>query len=76
MIEVRYTCDPCGVKRATVDARDRGPGEDLGSWMRAMALAVSLDHRQRSPDCDVDQMTSVEIPLAHGDNRAGAPTRH
>jgi hypothetical protein len=75
-IAVEYSCDACGVRDAVVQVRARWPQEDVKSWMRAVALALSIDHRKKSPHCRAPTMTLVKIPLPPGHARIGDPTAH
>lgn len=72
-IVVKYSCDGCGLKRVDVVVDAREPKEDLMAWLDRLRLALSSDHRRRSPSCDATSMQEVLIPIV-GTNAVGAPT--
>lgn len=76
MIEILYTCRDCGVHDAKVPVRERWNGEDVISWMGAVGLTISIDHRRRSPLCNATHITQTKIPLPAGGGRVGDPTAH
>jgi hypothetical protein len=76
MLDVRYTCEACGIRDAVVSVRGRGPQEDIADWMKALTLALSIDHRKKSPRCRATRMTHAKIPLPPGHSRIGDPSAH
>lgn len=77
MIGVIYTCDPCGIKDAVVQVRERGATETVVEWMGAVQLALGLYHAARSPQCGATEATYAKIPISPSpDARIGDPTAH
>jgi hypothetical protein len=77
MIEVKYSCDKCGVKRASVMVVPRSPREDVVEFVNRAALQCKADHDNRSPTCEIDNFSEVMIPV--GDDKSqpigSQPTR-
>jgi hypothetical protein len=71
-VKVKYSCTLCGVHRVEVDVPAR-TNEDVVFWMQeVLGLAVSNDHRARSPLCESRTMSEVMIPLS-GVDKLGGP---
>lgn len=76
-IGVFYTCRACGVHQAEVKVRARRPDEDIMPWMESLTIALTLDHRRRSPLCAAESMDEVRVPLPSAqDARIGDPQKH
>jgi hypothetical protein len=71
-ITVRYSCHQCGIKDAEVPIAAREPGEALNGWMDRLGMALSKDHRRRSPWCHPDTLKDVQIPI-NGAQQIGGP---
>jgi hypothetical protein len=67
MIDARYKC-ACMTQEALVLIAERRPNEDISDYMGYVSMALSTDHRRRSPLCLAVTMEYVKLPA---DNPAG-----
>jgi hypothetical protein len=74
-IRVLYSCDGCGIDRASVEIAERAEGEHLGAWMDKLAVGIAIDHAARSPTCRSVVMREVMIPV-QADDPVGAKPRN
>ncbi len=74
-IDVRYTCDGCGIIDRIVIVTERKPGELIGDWMDHMRHALARDHRAMSPNCLATEIKQVKIPMS-GRRNIGGPVEH
>ena len=64
MIELKYTCDLCGLRRVTCKTAKRKDGQDIGEWMKDVVTpSLVLDHEKRSPGCHPSRFGEVMIPI-------------
>lgn len=71
MIGVRYKCK-CMQDERELQVAERAEGDDVIVWMEGVvALAVSNDHRQLSPNCRETTMEYLKIPLPEGSPQIG-----
>jgi hypothetical protein len=62
-IQCKYSCFKCGIIRQIVTVRAR-ESEDVVTWLNTIAApAMSRDHDQRSPGCQITKLDEVMIPL-------------
>lgn len=72
-IDVLYSCGDCGVVDQVVHVEERPEGLDVCAWLNgSLALAISCDHRERSPYCCAEKMSAVKIPMS-GRKYIGGP---
>jgi hypothetical protein len=72
-ITIRYTCALCGLIKVEVPVRVRGE-EDIVTWLETVAMvAISADHRHRSPFCQSKRLDSMEVPMPPGVQTVGGP---
>ena len=69
--EVQYSCNLCGINRATVAVQAR-EAEPIVDWMRTLTLRLQQDHGQRSPSCRADSLSEVLVPMT-GRDKVGGP---
>lgn len=62
VIQVIYTCDPCGIKDRYVSVPARGD-EDVLQWTEMMTQYIANDHTRMSPNCRATTITQVKVPL-------------
>ena len=48
---VLYSCKACGITKARVAVRQRGPQEDVIHWLNGIQEMVGNHHRLNSPAC-------------------------
>jgi len=71
---VSYRC-ACMIEEATLTVRERGPREDIVDWMEgAVQIALTDDHRSRSPRCRNEAMDYAKI-FYDQDRRIGDASR-
>lgn len=76
-LTVQYTCSMCGVRDRELLCRYRRNDEDVIEWMRQVVIeAVGDDHATISPECEVEEITSVKIPFQAGADGFGLPAKH
>jgi hypothetical protein len=72
-IAVRYSCPDCGLVGAICAVSARGD-EDVIAWTeKVLAVALSEDHRRRSPWCTPKGLKDVMIPIT-GADKVGGPS--
>lgn len=69
-IIVYYSCSLCGLTKIGCQVRAR-ENESVIDWMNTMGLALSNDHRRRSPDCHPIQLDNIMIPITGADKIGG-----
>lgn len=69
-IIIKYSCFPCGVRRADLAVPARGD-EDVVTWMRATADRVAQAHRGAHPTCRHYQIDELMIPAPPGSDKIG-----
>lgn len=73
-ITCMYTCALCGIVKAHVQVPAREESQDVVTWVREIAaVALAIDHNQRSPDCHPKEFTEIYIPIT-GAKIIGGPT--
>lgn len=69
-IIVKYSCFPCGVRRADLEVPARGD-EDVLVWMQATAHRIAQAHRLACPTCRHHQIDELLIPAPPGTDKVG-----
>lgn len=76
MIEIKYSCDKCGIKRRAVAVVPRSPREDVNEFVTRAALQCKADHDGRSPDCEMNKLDELMIPVQDDQSPIGTvPTK-
>lgn len=70
-LTVLYTCDSCGVSDRGVSVAAREADEDVVAWVGQVAVLVGRDHARVSPDCHVETLTNLKIPVSGADHIGG-----
>lgn len=66
MITCKYSCKVCGIVNREVQVPARTT-EDVVVWMqKVVALAIFIDHRQKSPKCNSETISDLMIPMPPG----------
>lgn len=78
LIQVKYSCEKCGIKRVEVSVVPRSPRENIIDFVKRAASQCKADHDTRSPDCEIVAFSEVMIPIEKdGDAPIGSvPTAH
>lgn len=70
-IDVRYSCDACGLRSVVVSVPARmSDDEDVAVWMDRTVRLTWQDHWRRSPHCRPETLTNLMIPVS-GATRVG-----
>lgn len=70
-IVLKWSCFQCGLHRVELSVPARGD-EDVLTWVAAVATAAGEDHDRRSPDCVIDALGELLIPIG-GAEKIGGP---
>jgi hypothetical protein len=63
-IRCMYSCNFCGIHKASVDVPARRDDQDVVVWVKEVAaVALSEDHSRRSPACTPLTLSEVYIPV-------------
>jgi hypothetical protein len=71
-IEIKYSCEYCGVQDAAVQTPTRMEEVPVETWMNTMILFLAADHKRRSPACFSVKLAAVKIPMG-GRRWVGGP---
>lgn len=68
-ITVTYCCRECGLQKieVTVPAREN---EDIAAWVDALGHKLAEDHAGRSPDCHIQTLYDIMIPVTAAERAA------
>jgi hypothetical protein len=72
-IYVKYTCKLCGLEMVHCQVPARERNQNVMDWtLKVLALAISRDHEQRSPECKATSISEVYVPIV-GASFIGGP---
>lgn len=72
-IGCKYSCPLCGLTRIEVAVPIRAADVDVVAWMEgSLIVALSNDHRERSPHCHPDELRDIMVPT-DGRDYVGGP---
>ncbi len=60
-VELRYKCQ-CMKAESCVQVQERESGEDIGDFMERVRVALTDDHKKRSPFCRTATMEYAKVP--------------
>lgn len=71
MIEVKYTCEGCGIVKRPVNVPARST-ESVTDWMKGVVVRIiAEDHRATSPGCKSTRIKDLLIPVPDGTQFVG-----
>lgn len=67
-INVKYSCDECGLEKAECEVPARAEDTDVRFWVEYICgSAVRVDHYRRSPGCRANTISNLMIPISGAD---------
>lgn len=63
LVTVKYSCEKCGIVKRDVIVAERQPEEEIKEYIEYVAACCGEDHGRRSPNCQVDSLSGVMIPI-------------